>query len=177
MSRIGKKCIKNVDDVDIVIDDHVVIFSGPKGRLSFKLINNVNVSFSDGILSVVPVDSSRKSRAAWGMSRTMLNNCLLNVKKGHEIKLELSGVGYRCSMSEGNLNLKLGYSHDIIYSPPEGITISVPKPTEIIVFGIDKQQVGDVAAKIRDYRVIEPYKGRGIKYSDEVIVRKEGKKK
>lgn len=177
MSRIGKKYIKAPADVDIVIDNREVRFKGPKGQLSFTLIDSINVSFSDGILSVVPIDNSKKSCSAWGMSRTMLSNCLHGVKEGYERKLEISGVGYRCSMSGRDLKLNLGYSHDIVYSPPEGISISVPKPTEIVVAGIDKQQVGHVAAQIRSYRSVEPYKGRGIKYSDEVVMRKEGKKK
>ncbi|MBY7649368.1 MAG: 50S ribosomal protein L6 [Candidatus Liberibacter europaeus] len=177
MSRVGKKLIQIPHDVRVVVENREVKFEGPKGILSFMIVNGIDVILKDGFLSVVPVNNSKKVRSAWGMLRTMLSNCLCGVTKGYERKLELNGVGYRCSMVENGLKINLGFSHEVIYYPPEGISLSVSKPTEVVVSGIEKQKVGHVAAQIRAYRVAEPYKGRGIKYNDEVIVRKEGKKK
>ncbi|MBL0849384.1 MAG: 50S ribosomal protein L6 [Candidatus Liberibacter ctenarytainae] len=177
MSRIGKKCIQVPLGVDILISGRKVQVKGPKGELSFVVSDNINVDLREGVLFVSPVDGSKKSRAAWGMSRTMLDNLVCGVSKGYEKRLEISGVGYRCSMVAEGLKISVGFSHDIIYSPPEEINVSVSKSTEVIVFGIKKQQVGQVAAEIRAYRKAEPYKGRGVKYKDENIVRKEGKKK
>jgi large subunit ribosomal protein L6 len=126
---------------------------------------------------VVPANETKDARAKWGMSRTMIENLFKGVKDGFERKLEINGVGYRAAMQGKNLQLSLGFSHDVVYEPPQGITIAVPKPTEIVVTGINKQQVGQVAAEIREYRGPEPYKGKGVKYAEERIVRKEGKKK
>jgi len=131
----------------------------------------------DGQIAVEPRDQSKNARSKWGMSRTMIVNILNGVKDGFEKKLEISGVGYRAAMQGKDLQLSLGFSHEVVYRTPAGITISTPKPTEIVVNGIDKQQVGQVAAEIREYRGPEPYKGKGVKYAGEKIVRKEGKKK
>ncbi|MBA5724635.1 50S ribosomal protein L6 [Candidatus Liberibacter sp.] len=177
MSRIGKKGIQISPDVNVKVKDREVSVEGPKGKLSFTVSDDVDVFLREGVLSVSPVNNSKEARSKWGMSRTMLSNLLHGVKEGYERKLEISGVGYRASMVERDLKISLGFSHDIFYYPPPEVSLSVPKPTEIIVSGINKQQVGQVASEIRDYRKPEPYKGRGIKYADEVVVRKEGKKK
>ncbi|TIP00333.1 MAG: 50S ribosomal protein L6, partial [Mesorhizobium sp.] len=139
--------------------------------------DEVLVKMEGAEISVEPRDQTKTARAKWGMSRTQIVNILQGVKDGFEKKLEITGVGYRAAMQGKNLQLALGFSHDVVYETPQGITISVPKPTEITVSGIDKQQVGQVAAEIREYRGPEPYKGKGVRYADERIVRKEGKKK
>ena len=143
----------------------------------FVANDEIQLKLEDGAISVTPVNSSKEARSKWGMSRTMITNILTGVKDGFERKLEINGVGYRASMQGKNLQLALGFSHDVVYEAPEGITIAVPKPTEIIVTGINKQKVGQVAAEIREYRGPEPYKGKGVKYAEERIIRKEGKKK
>src|SRR5690606_31235881 len=150
---------------------------GPKGELSFVVNEEVLVKLDNGQISVEPRDQSKDARSKWGMSRTQIVNIVHGVKDGFEKRLEINGVGYRASLQGKNLQLALGYSHDVVYETPQGITIAVPKPTEIVVSGIDKQQVGQVAAEIRKFRGPEPYKGKGVKYADERIVRKEGKKK
>ena len=130
-----------------------------------------------GAISVAPVDESKEARSAWGMSRTMIANLIEGVTKGFERRLEISGVGYRAAVQGSNLQLSVGYSHEVQYPIPKGISITTPKPTEIVVAGADRQRVGQVAAEIRQYRKPEPYKGKGIKYAEETIHRKEGKKK
>ena len=139
--------------------------------------DEVLVKMENGEIAVQPRDQSKVARSKWGMSRTQIVNILQGVKDGFERRLEISGVGYRAALQGKNLQLALGFSHDVVYQTPEGITITVPKPTEIVVAGIDKQAVGQVAAEIRKYRKPEPYKGKGVKYAGEKIVRKEGKKK
>ncbi|AKK19815.1 50S ribosomal protein L6 [Candidatus Liberibacter africanus] len=177
MSRIGKKIVQVPSNVDVAVEDREIKVKGPKGQLSFVVSDDVNVALKEGVLSVSAVNDSKKARSAWGMSRTMISNLLHGVINGYERKLEINGVGCRAFMDGKNLKMSLGFSHDVLYSPMEGISISVSRPTEIIVSGIDKQKVGHTAAEIRSYRSAEPYKGKGIRYSDEVIVRKEGKKK
>jgi large subunit ribosomal protein L6 len=177
MSRIGKKPVAVPDGVTATVDGQTVTVKGPKGELSFVVNEEVLVKMEEGAIQVDPRDQSKDARSKWGMSRTMISNILNGVKSGFEKKLEINGVGYRASMQGKNLQLALGFSHDVLYPVPEGIQIQVPKPTEIVVSGIDKQRVGQVAAEIREYRVPEPYKGKGVKYADETIVRKEGKKK
>lgn len=177
MSRIGKKAVQVPNGVTATIDGQKVAVKGPKGELSFVATDNVAIAMGDGEISVKPRDESKEARSAWGMSRTMVANLLEGVTKGFERKLEISGVGYRAAVQGSNLQLNLGYSHDVAYPIPQGITITTPKPTEIVVAGANRQQVGQVAAEIRDFRRPEPYKGKGIKYSDETIHRKEGKKK
>ncbi|UIJ73817.1 50S ribosomal protein L6 [Aurantimonas sp. HBX-1] len=177
MSRIGKKPVAVPDGVTASVDGQTVTVKGPKGELSFVVNEEVLVKMEDGAIQVDPRDQSKDSRSKWGMSRTMISNILNGVKTGFEKKLEINGVGYRASLQGKNLQLALGFSHDVLYPVPEGIQIVVPKPTEIVVSGIDKQRVGQVAAEIREYRGPEPYKGKGVKYADETIVRKEGKKK
>ena len=177
MSRIGKKPVPVPAGITATVDGQKVSAKGPKGELFFVANDEVKVEFKDNAVSVTPVNQSKDARSKWGMSRTMIVNILSGVKDGFEKRLEISGVGYRASMQGKNLQLALGFSHDVLYPVPEGISIVVPKPTEIVITGIDKQQVGQVAAEIRDYRGPEPYKGKGVKYAGEKIVRKEGKKK
>ncbi|WP_137131948.1 50S ribosomal protein L6 [Rhizobium sp. FY34] len=177
MSRIGKKPVQVPAGITASVDGQTVTAKGPKGELVFVANDEVKVSFDNNAVSVVPANDSKDARSKWGMSRTMIENIFKGVKDGFERKLEINGVGYRAALQGKNLQLSLGFSHDVIYEPPQGITIAVPKPTEIVVTGINKQQVGQVAAEIREYRGPEPYKGKGVKYAEERIVRKEGKKK
>ena len=177
MSRIGKKPVPVPAGVTATVDGQKITAKGPKGELFFVANDEVKVEFNDNAVSVTPVNDSKDARSKWGMSRTMIENIFTGVKDGYERKLEINGVGYRAAMQGKNLQLALGFSHDVVYEAPEGITIAVPKPTEIVVSGINKQQVGQVAAEIREYRGPEPYKGKGVKYAEERIVRKEGKKK
>jgi large subunit ribosomal protein L6 len=177
MSRIGKKPVQVPAGVTASVDGQTVTMKGPKGELNFVVSDEVVVKLEEGTVAVTPANDSKGARAKWGMSRTMIENLVKGVKDGFERKLEISGVGYRAAMQGKNLQLQLGFSHDVVYEPPAGISIVCPKPTEITVTGIDKQVVGQVAAEIREYRGPEPYKGKGVKYAGERIVRKEGKKK
>ena len=177
MSRIGKKPVAIPAGVTANVDGQTVTAKGPKGELKFVVNDEVLVKMEGGEISVEPRDQTKTARSKWGMSRTQIENILSGVKDGFEKKLEITGVGYRATMQGKNLQLALGFSHDVIYEAPAGITITAPKPTEISVVGIDKQQVGQVAAEIREYRGPEPYKGKGVRYAGEKIVRKEGKKK
>jgi large subunit ribosomal protein L6 len=177
MSRIGKKPVQVPAGVTASITGQTVTMKGPKGELKYVVNDEVVIKLEDDTVAVTPANDSKDARAKWGMSRTMIENLVKGVKDGYERKLEISGVGYRAAMQGKNLQLQLGFSHDVVYQPPEGISIVCPKPTEITVSGIDKQVVGQVAAEIREYRGPEPYKGKGVKYAGERIVRKEGKKK
>ncbi|MCX5514521.1 50S ribosomal protein L6 [Kaistia algarum] len=177
MSRIGKKSVAVPNGVTATINGQTVSVKGPKGELSFNFTDNVAVELTDGGLKVTPRDNSQPARAAWGMSRTMIANLVKGVTDGFTRKLEINGVGYRAAVQGTNLQLALGYSHDVVYPIPAGITIQCAKPTEILISGIDRQRVGQVAAEIREYRSPEPYKGKGVKYAEEKIFRKEGKKK
>lgn len=177
MSRIGKKPVAVPAGVSASVNGQTVSAKGPKGELKFVVNDEVLVKMENNEISVQPRDQSKNARSKWGMSRTQIVNILNGVKDGFEKKLEITGVGYRAALQGRNLQLALGFSHDVVYQTPEGITITVGKPTEITVTGIDKQQVGQVAAEIREYRGPEPYKGKGVRYAGEKIVRKEGKKK
>jgi large subunit ribosomal protein L6 len=177
MSRIGKKPVSVPAGVTAQVNGQTVTAKGPKGELKFVVNDEVLVKMDNGAIAVEPRDQTKTSRSRWGMSRTMISNILAGVKDGFEKKLEISGVGYRAAMQGKNVQLSLGFSHEAIYQTPDGITIATPKPTEIVITGIDKQQVGQVAAEIREYRGPEPYKGKGVRYAGERIVRKEGKKK
>lgn len=177
MSRIGKKPVPVPQGVTATVDGQTVTAKGPKGELKFVVNDEVLVKMDEGAIKVDPRTESKDARAKWGMSRTMIQNILKGVKDGFEKRLEINGVGYRAAMQGKNLQLSLGFSHEVVYQTPQGVTIAVPKPTEIVVTGIDNQQVGQVAAEIRKYRGPEPYKGKGVKYAGERIVRKEGKKK
>jgi large subunit ribosomal protein L6 len=163
--------------VTATVSGQKVTVKGPKGELAWDVVDNVAVAMGDEGIKVDPRDESKPARAAWGMSRTMIANLVKGVSDGFERRLEINGVGYRASVQGSDLQLALGYSHDVRFPIPKGIAIATPKPTEIVISGIDRQQVGQVAAEIREFRPPEPYKGKGIKYSDEVIFRKEGKKK
>jgi large subunit ribosomal protein L6 len=177
MSRIGKKPVPLPKGVTAKIDGQTVTVKGPKGELSITLVNDVVVKQGDDGIEVGPRDDSKRARSMWGMSRSLVDNLTTGVSNGFSKTLEISGVGYRAAMKGKDLQLQLGYSHDVLYPVPEGIQIQVSKPTEIVVSGIDKAKVGQVAAEIRRYRKPEPYKGKGVKYSNEFIFRKEGKKK
>lgn len=177
MSRIGKKPVQVPAGITATVEGQKVTAKGPKGELFFVANDEVKLALEDNAVSVTPINNGKDARSKWGMSRTMVENIFQGVKDGFVRKLEINGVGYRASMQGKNLQLQLGFSHDVVYQPPQGITIAVPKPTEIVVTGINKQQVGQVAAEIREYRGPEPYKGKGVKYAEERIVRKEGKKK
>ena len=177
MSRIGKKPVSLPQGVSATVSGQTVTAKGPKGELNFVVNDEVLVKMENNQIAVEPRDQSKAARSKWGMSRTQIVNILEGVKNGFEKKLEINGVGYRAAMQGKNLQLALGFSHDVVYETPKGITISVGKPTEITVSGVDKQQVGQVAAEIRKFRGPEPYKGKGVKYAVERIVRKEGKKK
>jgi len=177
MSRIGKKAVALPDGVTATVEGNTVKTKGPKGELEFVANQEVVVELKDGEISVSPRDNSKVARSKWGMSRTMIQNIVDGVHQGYERKLEINGVGYRAAMQGKNIQLALGFSHDVVYQVPEGVSAATPKPTEIVLTGIDKQQLGQVASEIRQYRKPEPYKGKGIKYAEETIVRKEGKKK
>jgi len=177
MSRIGKKPVAVPSGVTATINGQTVSVKGPKGEMSFDFTEHVEVEVTEAGVTVAPRDDSKPARAAWGMSRTMISNLMKGVTEGFTKKLEINGVGYRAAVQGSNLQLALGYSHDVVYAIPEGITIVTPRPVEIIVSGMDKQRVGQVAAEIREYRSPEPYKGKGVKYATETIFRKEGKKK
>lgn len=177
MSRIGKRPVPVPAGVTATVEGQKVKAKGPKGELEFVINDEVLVKLEDNAVTVTPRDESKDARSKWGMARSMVENIFEGVKGGFEKKLEINGVGYRAAMQGKNLQLSLGFSHDVVYEVPAGITVVVPKPTEIVVSGISKQQVGQVAAEIREYRGPEPYKGKGVKYANERIVRKEGKKK
>jgi len=177
MSRIGKIAVPVPSGVTVNVDGQAVVAKGPKGELSTVLVDDVLVSMEEGAVQVRPRSDTKRSHSMWGMSRTIVANLVQGVSEGYTRKLEINGVGYRAAMQGNKLQLILGLSHDVLYDVPAGITIDVPKPTEIVVSGIDKQKVGQVAAEIRSYRKPEPFKGKGIKYENEYIFRKEGKKK
>ena len=177
MSRVGKRPVTIPSGVTATVDGQTVKMKGPKGTLSFVAHDDVEVKFENGQVKFNPRTDTNRARAMYGTARAQVQNLVEGVTKGFEKKLEITGVGYRAAMQGKNLQLALGYSHDVVYAIPEGITIAVPKPTEITITGTDSQRVGQVAAEIRAYRPPEPYKGKGVKYSDEFIFRKEGKKK
>jgi large subunit ribosomal protein L6 len=177
MSRIGKKPVPVPQGVQANVDGQTITAKGPKGQLEVVLVDQVLAQMTDDGISVEPRDDSKTARAMWGMSRTLVQNIVTGVTQGFEKRLEINGVGYRAVVQGKSLSLALGYSHDVNYPIPEGIQVACPKPTEIVVSGIDKQKVGQVAAEIRRYRPPEPYKGKGVKYGGEFIFRKEGKKK
>ena len=177
MSRVGKNPIKVPSDVQVSIEGAILTAKGKRGELTHRLSDAITTSLEDGELWVRPVDESKNARAMWGTTRSILKSLVIGVSKGFTKELEISGVGYRAAVQGSTLNLQLGYSHDINYPIPQGITIACEKPTSISVSGASKQRVGQVAAEIRAFRPPEPYKGKGIKYLEEVILRKEGKKK
>ena len=177
MSRIGKKPVELPAGVTASVSGQTVEVKGPKGTRTFKATDDVTITVDGNVVTVEPRGKSKRARQQWGMSRTMVANLATGVSEGFKKELELSGVGYRAQMQGNVLKLSLGYSHDVNFEVPEGVTVTSAKPTEILVEGIDEQQVGQVAANIRAWRKPEPYKGKGIKYKGEYIFRKEGKKK
>ena len=177
MSRVGKKPVPVPAGVTATVNGQTVTMKGTKGELTFVVPSLVNVALEDGAVSVQPANQTKQARSLWGTSRAQVANLVEGVSKGFEKKLEITGVGYRAAMAGKAVKLSLRYSHDIEYEIPAGITIVTPKPTEIVITGIDRQRVGQVAAEIREYRGPEPYKGKGVKYAGEFIFRKEGKKK
>lgn len=177
MSRIGKKPVVVPAGVTAAIEGKTLSVKGPKGTLSISLADEVSYAVEDGSISVQPINQSKRARSFWGMQRTLVQNLITGVTEGYSKTLQITGVGYRANVQGKNLKLQLGYSHDVDFEIPEGITIATPDQTTVNISGIDKQKVGQVAAEIRRWRKPEPYKGKGIKYAGEYIFRKEGKKK
>jgi large subunit ribosomal protein L6 len=177
MSRIGKKAVPIPAGVTASIEGKVVKMKGPKGALELVLHDDVAAKMEAGGIKVDPRSDTKRARAMWGTHRALVANLVEGVTKGFERRLEISGVGYRAQLQGKNLQIQLGYSHNINFTVPEGITITVPRPTEIVISGIDQQKVGQAAAEIRAFKPPEPYKGKGVKYSNEFVFRKEGKKK
>jgi large subunit ribosomal protein L6 len=177
MSRTGKKPIPAVSGVTVAINDRVVTAKGPKGEQSLTLMDIVNAKQTDDGIVIEPANDTQDARAAWGTTRALIANMVKGVKDGFEKKLQIQGVGFRAAMQGKDLKLSLGFSHEVVYMTPKGITIAAPTQTEVTISGADKQQVGQVAANIRAYRKPEPYKGKGVRYVGEYIARKEGKKK
>jgi large subunit ribosomal protein L6 len=177
MSRIGKRPIAVPSGVTANVEGQTIKVKGPKGALQLVLHDDVAATMHEGAIKVDPRFQTKRARSQWGTYRTLVANLMTGVTKGFEDKLEINGVGYRAAVQGKNLQLALGFSHDVVYPIPEGVAIATPKPTEIVVTGSDKQRVGQVAAEIRDFRAPEPYKGKGVKYVGEYIFRKEGKKK
>jgi large subunit ribosomal protein L6 len=177
MSRVGKKPVAVPSGVTASVEGRSVKIKGPKGALALTLHDDVAAKVEGNEIRVDPVVESKRARAMWGTYRSLLENVITGVTKGFEQRLEISGVGYRAAVQGKNLQIQLGYSHDIVFPIPEGITVATPRPTEIVISGIDGQKVGHVAAQIRAFRKPEPYKGKGVKYANEYVFRKEGKKK
>jgi len=177
MSRIGKKPVELPSGVEASVSGQTVTVKGPKGQRQFTASDDVAIVVDGNVITIEPRGNSKRAKQQWGMSRTMVGNLVTGVSAGFKKELEISGVGYRAQMQGNILKLNLGYSHEVNFEVPEGVTVTAAKPTEITVEGIDQQLVGQVAANIREWRAPEPYKGKGIKYKDEYIFRKEGKKK
>ncbi|MFV0292150.1 MAG: 50S ribosomal protein L6 [Paracoccus sp. (in: a-proteobacteria)] len=177
MSRIGKKPVELPKGVTAEIKGQTIEVKGPKGTRSFTATDDVDLKVEDNAVVVTPRGLSKRARQQWGMTRSMVANLTVGVSEGFKKELEIQGVGYRAQMQGKTLKLSLGYSHEVNFETPEGVMITAPKQTEIVVEGIDQQQVGQVAANIREWRQPEPYKGKGIRYKDEYVFRKEGKKK
>ena len=177
MSRVGKHPVAVPSGVTVEIANRVLKAKGKLGELSLKLSDEVEAKLEDGKVVVTPRSESKRARTLWGTTRALVNNMVGGVSKGFSKTLEINGVGYRAQVQGKNLQLQLGFSHDVIYPIPAGVTIKCEKPTQITISGADRQRVGQVAAEIRAFRKPEPYKGKGIKYDNERILRKEGKKK
>jgi len=177
MSRVGKKPVAIPSGVTASVEGQAVNVKGPKGTLALTLHDDVAAKVEGSEIRVDPLVDSKRARAMWGTYRSLLANVITGVTKGFGQRLEITGVGYRAAVQGKNLQVQLGYSHDIVFPIPEGITIATPRPIEIVITGIDGQKVGHVAAQIRAFRKPEPYKGKGVRYAGEYIFRKEGKKK
>jgi large subunit ribosomal protein L6 len=177
MSRIGKQPVALPDNVTASIEGSILSVKGPKGSLTMPMLEHIEYGIEDGRIVVKPANDTKLARSFWGMHRTLVQNLVTGVTEGFTKVLEITGVGYRAAAQGRNLRLQLGYSHDVNFPVPEGIDVKTPDPNTVEISGIDKQQVGQVAAEIRRWRKPEPYKGKGIKYRGEYIFRKEGKKK
>ena len=177
MSRVGKKPVALPAGVTATVEGQSVSVKGAKGTLSFVVPDDCDVALNDNEVTVKPRSETKRAQAMWGMSRAMINNLVTGVSAGFERKLEITGVGYKAAVQGKKLVLSLGYSHDVDFPIPDGIAIVAPRPTELVITGIDKREVGQVASEIRSFRPPEPYKGKGVKYAGEFIFRKEGKKK
>lgn len=177
MSRIGKQPVAIPSGVSVSLDGADLTVKGPKGELAMSFVPEVSVTHEDDAITVNPINDTKRARSMWGMQRSMVANIVEGVTEGFSKKLAITGVGYRAQMKGSSLNLQLGFSHDIDFPVPEGIKIETPDQTTVVISGIDKQLVGETAAKIREYRKPEPYKGKGVRYDGEYIFRKEGKKK
>ena len=177
MSRIGKKPVGRPSGVSATVSGQSIEVKGPKGTRSFTATDDVTITVEDNAVKVTPRGLSKRARQQWGMTRSMVENLVTGVTEGFKKELEITGVGYRANMQGNTLKLALGYSHDVDFEVPAGVTVTAPKQTEIVIEGIDQQLVGQVAANIRQWRAPEPYKGKGIRYKGEYIFRKEGKKK
>ena len=177
MSRIGKKPVELIKGVSASVSGQTIEVKGPKGTRSFTATDDVTLTVDEGSIKVTPRGTSKRARQQWGMARSMVENLVTGVTAGFKKELEIQGVGYRAAMAGNVLKLSLGYSHEVNFAVPAGVTVTSPKNTEIIVEGIDQQLVGQVAANIREWRKPEPYKGKGIRYKGEFVFRKEGKKK
>ncbi len=177
MSRVGQAPVRVPPGVEVAIAGHEVTATGALGALTLRLVEEVEISRREDALLLVPRDESKRARALWGTMRSLLQNIVTGVADGFRIVLEISGVGYRAAVDGGELVMQLGFSHEVRYPIPDGIAIACARPTQITISGIDRQKVGQVAAEIRAWRKPEPYKGKGIRYADEIVRRKEGKKK
>ena len=177
MSRIGKKTVPVPAGVTVTLEGQTVTVKGPKGQLAWTIVEEIEVKQDGGELTLTPTSQTQRARSMWGLSRTLVANMVQGVTQGFEQSLELVGVGYRATLKGSDLSLALGFSHDVDIPPPEGISFAVPKQTEVKISGIDKQVVGEIAARIRRIRPPEPYKGKGVRYQGETVRRKEGKKK
>ena len=177
MSRTGKQPVAPVNGVTVTIIGLTVSAKGPNGELSIELMDAIKGEQTEAGLVVSPANDTRFAKAAWGTTRALLQNMVTGVSAGFERRLTIQGVGYRAAMQGKDIKLSLGFSHEVIYEAPQGITLAVPAPTEVVITGIDKQAVGQVAANIRAWRKPEPYKGKGVRYAGEFVFRKEGKKK
>jgi large subunit ribosomal protein L6 len=177
MSRIGKKAVTVPSGVTVTLNGQTVTVKGPKGQLAWTIADEIEVRQEGGELTLAPREDTQRARAMWGLSRTLVSNMVVGVTQGFEQTLELVGVGYRAAMKGQALSMQLGFSHDVDIPPPAGVTFAVPKQTEVRISGIDKQLVGETAARIRKIRPPEPYKGKGVRYAGETVRRKEGKKK
>lgn len=177
MSRIGKLAVPVPDGVTLTLDGQSVTAKGSKGELNLTLLDDVTAAMVEGSVQVSAVNDSKQARSMWGLHRTLIANMIEGVSKGFEKELEINGVGYRAALKGKTLQLQLGFSHDVNFAVPDDIDIKCPTQTSVVISGINKQRVGQIAAEIRSYRPPEPYKGKGVKYKDEYIFRKEGKKK
>jgi large subunit ribosomal protein L6 len=177
MSRIGKKPVTVPKGVTATVTGQTVKVKGPKGELSLKLVDEVKPELTSEGITVTPVDDSKRARSMWGMQRTLVQNLVVGVTEGYKKALEIQGTGYRAALKGKAIQMQVGLSHEVLHPVPEGIKVELPKPTEIVITGIDKQKVGQLAAELRSYRPPEPYQGKGVRYQGEFILRKEGKKK